>query len=52
MIDGNAGDELQYDGLGMSVGTVITNGGQIYDVYNPALNAQLLVNQSLNVVGI
>jgi hypothetical protein len=46
VIDGNAGDVVNSSGWGTSVGTV-TNGGQIYAVYNQGSYAQLLIDTDI-----
>jgi hypothetical protein len=43
VIDGNAGDAVNFSGWGDSLGTV-THNGQTYDVYNQGLYAQLLID--------
>jgi hypothetical protein len=46
IVDGNMGDEVILSGWGSSLGTV-TNNGQLYEVYNQGLHAQLLIGSAI-----
>jgi hypothetical protein len=51
VVDGNAGDTVNFSGWGSAVGTV-TNGGHTYNVYNQGLYAQLLIDNTVTQSGV